>query len=76
MLCVLKVEKDMKAYDMALGDWTEAIRLSPANIDYQVSKVDILILMGRKKLAKNELDAIVRRGTPRGALREMYDRLK
>lgn len=70
------VEKDMKAYDMALGDWTEAIRLSPANIDYQVSKVDILILMGRKKQAKNELDAIVRRGTPRGALREMYDRLK
>lgn len=70
------LEKDMNMYDAALYDWTEAIRLSPNNTDYIVSKADILILMGRKAEAQALLDESVSRGTPRGALREWYERCK
>lgn len=70
------LEKDMKLYDAALYDWNEAIRLSPENIDYTVSKADILILMGRKAEAIDLLDDAVRRGTPRGTLREWYQKCR
>lgn len=70
------LEKDMKMYDAALYDWTEAVRLSPNNTDYTVSKADLLILMGRKGEAKALLNESVRRGTPRGALREWYDKCR
>lgn len=70
------LEKDMKLYDTALYDWEETIRLSPESTDYIVSKADILILMGRKAEAEALLDDTVRRGTPRGALREWYKKCK
>jgi len=41
-----------------------------------VSKVDVLIRLGRWREARETLDALVKEGTPRGALKEWYDRCK
>ena len=47
-----ELEKDMKMYDTALFDFDEALKRDPTNTDYTVSKVEILILQGRRKEAK------------------------
>ena len=63
-------------YDVALYDWNEAIRLQPKDVSLVVSKVDVLIRLNRRKEAREALDALVRNGTPRGALKEWYDKCK
>ena len=62
--------------DAALYDWDEAIRLQPANVDFVVSKVDILLRQGRRKEAREALDAVTHHGVVRGMLKEWYDRCK
>lgn len=69
-------EKELKAYDAALYDWTNAVMLAPSNTDFIISKVDILLILGRKDEARADLDAAVRRGVPRGMLREWYERCR
>ena len=63
-------------YELALYDWGEAVRLKPDNVGFSVSKVDMLIRLRRKHEARKALDALVAKGTPRGALKEWYDRTK
>ena len=69
-------ETEQKMYDVAVYDWDEAIMRRPNKIAFVVSKVEILLRQGRRKEAREALDAAVRRGTPRGALKEWYDQLK
>ena len=69
-------ETEQKLYDVALYDWDEAIRLHPKNVEFAVSKVDVLLRQGRILDARLALDAIVRQGTPRAALKEWYDRCR
>ena len=69
-------ETEQQLYDVALYDWDEAIRRHPGSAEYAVSKADVLLGLGRKKEAKETLDAVVLQGTPRGALKEWYDRCK
>ena len=69
-------ETEQQFYDVALYDWDEALRRHPENAEYAVSKADVLLGLGRKKEAKETLDAVVLQGTPRGALKEWYDRCK
>lgn len=66
------MEKEQKAYAAALYDWEQAVRLDPTNVDYKISMVDILLLMGNKRDARVALDGMVRDGTPRGLLRDWY----
>ena len=63
-------------YELALYDWNEAIRLRPGNEGFVISKVDLLIRLKRKKEAREALDALVSKGTPRGMLKEWYDRAR
>ncbi len=70
------LEKTMLSYEPALYDWDEAIRLAPDNTDYMLSKVDILLLLGRKGEAKTFLDIITSKGVPRGLLREWYEKCR
>ena len=63
-------------YELAVFDWGEAVRLKPDNEGFVISKVDILIRLKRKKEAREALDALVARGTPRGLLKEWYDRTR
>ena len=69
-------EMEQQMDDAALYDWDEAIRLQPANVDFVVSKVDILLRQGRRKEAREVLDAVTHHGVPRGMLKEWYDRCK
>ena len=69
-------ETEQKDYDVALYDWDEALRRHPENAEYAVSKADILIGLGRKKEARETLDAAVAHGVLRGALKEWYDRCR
>ena len=69
-------EVEQRLYNAAVYDWDEALRLQPSNVEYAVSKVDALIRQGRRQEARDVLDALVRRGTPRGSLKEWYDQLR
>ncbi len=70
------IETRLKAYDTALLDWNDAVRLAPTNADYQLSRIDILLRLKRKTDAKTALDALVSQGTPQGILREWYEKCK
>lgn len=61
-------------YELAVYDWAEAVRLKPDNEGFVISEVDVLLRLKRKKEAREVLDALVARGTPRGLLKEWYDR--
>lgn len=69
-------ETDLKQYDAALYDWDEAIRRQPKNLDFIVSKVDILITMKRYSEAWAVLEESMRQGVPRSVLKPWIDRCK
>ena len=69
-------ETELQQYEVAVYDWGEAARLNPDNVDYTISKVDVLLRLGRQKEAREALDSLVARGTPRGLLKEWYDRTR
>ena len=69
-------ETQLKQYDAALYDWDEALRLRPNDASLTVSKVDILLNLGRIREAREALDKAVNQGTTRAALREWYDKCK
>ena len=62
--------------DAALMDWDKAIEHDAKNIDYIVSKADLLIRMNRTADARRTLDEAVNRGAPRGQLQEYYNKTK
>jgi len=69
-------ETQLKQYDAALYDWDEALRLRPNDASLTVSKVDVLLILGRIREAREDLDKAVKQGTTRAALREWYDKCK
>ena len=69
-------ETQLKQYNAALYDWDEALRLRPNDASLTVSKVDILLNLGRIREAREALDKAVKQGTTRAALREWYDKCK
>ena len=69
-------ETEMKQYDIALYDWDEAIRRKPLKSGFVVSKADILIKLYRMDEARKELNAAIKRGVPRYALKEWLDKCK
>ena len=71
-----QLERDMKQDEVALYDWQRAEELSPRDVTYVVSHVDMLLVLGRKTEARRVLDAAVKRGIPRGMLAEWYGKVK
>jgi len=69
-------ETEQQQYEVAVYDWGEAVRRRPENVDLVISKVDVLLRLGRRSEAKECLDKLVRQGTPRGTLKDWYDRTK
>ena len=69
-------ETQLKQYDAALYDWDEALRLRSNDASLTVSKVDVLLNLGRIREAREALDKAVKQGTTRAALREWYDKCK
>ena len=69
-------ETEQQQYEVALFDWEEAARRCPENVDYTISMVDVMLRLGRQKEAHEALDGLVARGTPRGLLKEWYDKCR
>lgn len=63
-------------HEVALYDWEQAIRRSPSNTDYMISRVELLITLRRNDEAREALEEIERHGVPRGELRGWYRKLK
>ena len=62
------VEEDMNAFELALYDLDQAIRLSPTESEYIIAKAEILIHLNRKQEAKTLLQAALKRGIPQESL--------
>lgn len=69
-------ETELQQYDAALYDWDEALRLKTDDVELVVSKVDVLLRLGRKRDAREALDKAVKQGANRAALREWYNQCK
>ena len=67
-------EEKMNQLDAALYDWECAINLHPDNHDYRISRVRLLLLMNRKKQAREALKQMEQMGVPHALLREWYQK--
>lgn len=70
------MEEEQGLLELAEYDYTKALGLEPANADYLLARADIRIRLRHYDRARQDLDAIVRQGTPRTALREWYDKCR
>lgn len=69
-------ETTLGQYDVALYDWDEAIKRQPANADYVVTKVELLLAQKRNAEALEELKKALQRGIPRGVLNPWFDKCR
>ncbi|MBM6991966.1 MAG: tetratricopeptide repeat protein [Prevotella sp.] len=70
------IENEQGMLDLAEYDYSKALDLDPDNADYLLSRADIRIRLKQPDKARADLDAIVRLGTPKLALKEWYDQCK
>ena len=70
------MEYEQGMLDLAEYDYTQALSLDINNGDYLLCRADIRIKLQKFDLARQDLDAIVRQGTPRLALKEWYDQCR
>ena len=70
------MERERGMADLAEYDYSRALEIDPGNADYLLCRADVRIGLGKMDEAREDLDSIVRKGTPRQALREWYDRCR
>ena len=66
------MENERGMLELSEYDYGKAIGLSPNNNDFILSRADIRIKLGKFQDAIQDLDRLVRLGTPRAALKEWY----
>lgn len=70
------METERGMYAPAEFDLTKAVELDPDNTDYIINRVNVRLLLGRKSDAREDLDAMLRLGVPKAALKEWYDKCR
>jgi tetratricopeptide (TPR) repeat protein len=70
------IEEELNMLELAEYDYGKALDLDPGNADYLLARADIRIRLTRYDKARQDLDALVRLGTPRRALKKWYDKCK
>ena len=70
------LEREHQQYDLAIFDYTEAIRRSPDNTDYLLARADIWITLKQYGKAENDLQKLIILGIPKMALRPFFERIK
>ncbi len=70
------IETEQGMLELAEYDYSKALELDPNNDDYLLQRAELRIRLKRTDEARHDLDAIVKMGTPRLALKEWYDRCK
>lgn len=68
------IEKERGMSELALYDFSEAIKRCPNDVDYRVSKIDLLLTLKRRQEALEELDELLKLGVARGSLQDFYKR--
>ncbi len=66
------IENERGMLELAEYDYGKAICLDPNNNDFILSRADIRIRLGEFQEAIQDLDLLVKLGTPRAALKEWY----
>jgi len=69
-------EAELQKYELALYDWEEALRRNPQNVEFGVSKLDVLIALKRYDEAWQAIEQLQKNGVPRAALKEWIDKCK
>lgn len=70
-------EVKRKSWDVALYDWNKACELKPTQVDYAVSKVDVLLQMKKRREAHKMLNELVERGlATKPQLMQWYEKCK
>lgn len=69
-------EQENNLAEIALYDWEQAISRNTSETGYMISRVELLITLGRKDEARETLDDMQRRGVAMGALRKWYEKVK
>lgn len=70
------IEKERGMIELAEYDYKKAAELAPTNRDYLINHVDILIRLGRKSEALEDLKRLQSLGMSPGELHDFYVRLK
>lgn len=70
------MEKEKGQMELAEYDYAEAMRKDSTNTDYLINHVDILITLGRKNEALEDLKRLQSLGLKAGQLRDFYIRLR
>ena len=70
------IEKERGRFELAEYDYQQAIQRDAKNKDYLVNHVDLLIQLGRKEDALEDLNKLQRLGVAPGQLRDFYVRLR
>ncbi len=66
------IEKERGWLDLAIFDYSEAIRRDSTNRDYLLNRIDLLLSTKQSKAAIRDLDRLVSLGVNRNSLRELY----
>ena len=70
------METERGMLDLAESDYGEALVRDPQNKDYMLARAKIRLKLGKLTDAKSDLDTLVKSGTPRGSLQELYKRCR
>lgn len=69
------MEQEQGMIELAVYDYTEALKRDADNADYLLNRVELWLKLGRKQRAKADLDRLVELGVPRPALKKWYRQL-
>lgn len=70
------IENERGQLELAEYDYSEALKRDPGNPNYLLNRADLRIKLNRRADARQDLDTIVKSGTPKMALKEWYDQCK
>ena len=70
------VEAELNLTTMARADYDTLIKWQPNESSYYIERAKMLIRLGEKKAARNDLDAAVRMGVPQGMVHLLYQQVR
>ncbi|MBO1363928.1 hypothetical protein JHU38_09120 [Prevotella sp. A2931] len=70
------IEKERGWLELAIFDYSEAIRRDPSNQDYLLNRIDLLLSTKQNEAAIRDLDRLVSLGVNRNSLLELYIKAK
>ena len=70
------VEAELKMYAMARADYDALIALEPQESAYYVERAKMLINLGEKRAARNDIDHAIKLGIPHGMVQPLIQQTR